>query len=185
MVYDFSDSRRIYGNHRYACGPKWASARIERNYYLPVTEPIVEGKSELEIDFIKPDRTIAQIEKPWAGFSLASIGATIVYFPLGKCSLTDDAHAQLTNLAGWLEENDDIVIEVRGHTDTNGPGDYNLILSQWRAEAATEFLVEHGVNRDQLITAWFGEDKPINIVQTPAGRTENRRVEFVPLLPLP
>lgn len=76
-----------------------------------------------------------------------------------------------------------LVMQVEGHTDTDGPDDYNLDLSQRRADSVSRFLVEKGVDAGRLRAKGFGETKPIATNKTPAGRATNRRVQFMILEP--
>ncbi len=76
-----------------------------------------------------------------------------------------------------------LVLQVEGHTDTDGPDDYNLDLSQRRADSVSKFLVEKGVEAGRLRAKGFGETKPIASNKTAAGRATNRRVQFMIIEP--
>ncbi|RMF59783.1 MAG: OmpA family protein, partial [Bacteroidetes bacterium] len=66
-----------------------------------------------------------------------------------------------------------------GHTDSTGPDDYNLRLSQARAEAVRAYLIERfGIAPERLVARGYGESQPIADNVTATGRTLNRRVEF-------
>jgi OOP family OmpA-OmpF porin len=69
-------------------------------------------------------------------------------------------------------------VRVEGHTDGVGDAARNRTLSAGRAQAVVKWLVDHGVERDRLTAEGFGPDRPIAPNNTPAGRRENRRVEF-------
>ncbi|MGQ9604289.1 MAG: OmpA family protein, partial [bacterium] len=69
-------------------------------------------------------------------------------------------------------------VEIHGHTDSIGSEAYNMKLGLRRAEAVKKYLVDHGINPDNLITKSFGETKPIATNDTKEGRQQNRRVEF-------
>ncbi len=74
----------------------------------------------------------------------------------------------------------DAIFVVAGHTDSKGPDEYNLTLSERRAESVKKFLVaEYHIREGQLIVKPYGERKPIKPNTTPEGRTLNRRVEFI------
>jgi outer membrane protein OmpA-like peptidoglycan-associated protein len=98
-----------------------------------------------------------------------------------------------TDSAELLPESDGVLLEVRdtlnahpgirrvrveGHTDATGDPGYNRELSQRRAEAVSNWLVEHGIDRSRLQSAGMGESRPIDTNATEAGRHNNRRVEF-------
>lgn len=72
-------------------------------------------------------------------------------------------------------------LEILGHTDSFGPTQVNLSLSRQRAEAVRTFLVEHGVDANTLEVHGYGSARPIADNETPAGRYENRRIEFAVL----
>jgi outer membrane protein OmpA-like peptidoglycan-associated protein len=70
------------------------------------------------------------------------------------------------------------LIEIQGHTDDKGKDDYNLDLSQRRAEAVRDYLIASGIDADRLIAKGYGETVPIAPNITSKGRAKNRRVEF-------
>lgn len=82
-----------------------------------------------------------------------------------------------------LLANPDLRVSIEGHTDNKGAADHNRSLSKKRADAVKKYLVEHGVPSDRLETVGWGPDKPIADNRTAAGRTENRRVEFIIIRP--
>ena len=67
-----------------------------------------------------------------------------------------------------------------GHTDDIGPADGNQRLSQRRADAVRNWLVDNGIDADRLTAVGYGEDQPIADNSTEEGRTANRRIEFIP-----
>jgi outer membrane protein OmpA-like peptidoglycan-associated protein len=69
-------------------------------------------------------------------------------------------------------------LEIAGHTDSRGAHDYNVQLSQDRAEAVRRYLVEKGVEPSRLVAKGYGPDQPIDTNDTVAGRQKNRRTEF-------
>jgi outer membrane protein OmpA-like peptidoglycan-associated protein len=85
----------------------------------------------------------------------------------------------LRNVAAVLQSHPEInQVQVEGHTDDKGNDEKNLTLSQKRAEAVVEFLVEQGIAPERLVPLGFGETQPIDTNDTAAGRQKNRRVEF-------
>jgi outer membrane protein OmpA-like peptidoglycan-associated protein len=78
-----------------------------------------------------------------------------------------------------LPENALLTITVSGHTDNVGDAKANLQLSQDRAEAVTDYLAAHGINKNRLLVKGVGSTKPVTDNDTQAGRDKNRRVEFV------
>jgi OOP family OmpA-OmpF porin len=103
-----------------------------------------------------------------------------VLFASGKYELTGAAQQKLTLVAGTIApqaENHDIVVE--GHTDSRGSREYNIELSQNRAQVAMNFLVARGVAAEAITAVGIGPDRPITTNDTRDGRQENRRVEII------
>ena len=90
-----------------------------------------------------------------------------------------ESFAELNKLKLFLSENPTIRIELRGHTDTQGSDTHNLDLSDRRAKAVRDFLVQKGIVVDRIQAKGFGENMPIDSNDTPQGRANNRRTEFV------
>ncbi|RJP82261.1 MAG: OmpA family protein [Candidatus Zixiibacteriota bacterium] len=78
-----------------------------------------------------------------------------------------------------LDQNSDIEVEIQGHTDNVGKHDYNTTLSQSRADAVKSWLVNAGISTNRITTEGFSFDKPLATNDTPEGRQQNRRIEFL------
>jgi outer membrane protein OmpA-like peptidoglycan-associated protein len=104
-----------------------------------------------------------------------------IHFNFGKTTLSPDSYSALDKMATFLSKNPSLQVEVAGHTDSEGPDDYNLFLSQARAEAVLKYIVDKGISKDQLIAKGYGETKPVDTNETYAGMAKNRRVELVVL----
>ncbi len=70
-------------------------------------------------------------------------------------------------------------MRVEGHTDSRGDAEFNLQLSQSRAEQVVRFLTEHGVPADRLQAQGYGDSRPVDDREAEAAWDRNRRVEFV------
>lgn len=101
-----------------------------------------------------------------------------VNFEFNSGNLTPNAKRILDDVAGAWTSQPDLKAEVSGHTDWLGPSDYNLQLSQQRADSVKRYLVESGVPGDQLTAKGYGESRPVADNETELGRAENRRVEL-------
>jgi len=75
-------------------------------------------------------------------------------------------------------ENPRIKITISGHTDDQGSEEYNQQLSERRAKAVYDFLINHNINPDALTFVGYGESKPIERNLDEKGRKMNRRIEF-------
>jgi outer membrane protein OmpA-like peptidoglycan-associated protein len=102
-----------------------------------------------------------------------------VLFDTGRATLKPGADLSLDRLASYLKGNPQTRILIEGHTDSTGSADFNQALSERRAEAVANALIERGVPADALRTLGRGEDYPVASNQSAAGRQQNRRVEIV------
>jgi outer membrane protein OmpA-like peptidoglycan-associated protein len=104
----------------------------------------------------------------------------IIYFDTGKATIQERSFALLDEIARVILEYPKLKkIRVEGHTDSVGNDVFNLKLSQARAESVAAYLRTHGVEAGRLDAAGFGEMRPIDSNDTDAGRSRNRRVEFI------
>jgi len=101
-----------------------------------------------------------------------------ILFETGKSILTTGSFAELDRLLNILEDNAAMKIEISGHTDKTGSEPLNFKLSEDRARAVVEYLVQKGIDRSRLEYKGFGSLQPIADNATATGRTKNRRVEF-------
>ncbi len=103
-----------------------------------------------------------------------------VYFDTGKTTIRSVSYSLLDEVGKVLLANPQIkLVEVGGHTDSDGDDKKNQTLSQGRAEAVVAYLVGRGVDRARLAAMGYGETKPIDTNQTADGKAKNRRVELV------
>lgn len=103
-----------------------------------------------------------------------------IYFDFDKAEIKPESAPQLEQLVAFLKNNPAMNVLIVGHTDDQGAFDYNLSLSQKRAQAVVDTLAtKHGVARSRLIPAGAGMVAPIASNRTEEGRARNRRVEIV------
>jgi peptidoglycan-associated lipoprotein len=107
-----------------------------------------------------------------------------IYFEFGKAEITTIAANELDKLVDILVDNKEIKIEMGSHTDSVDTYEYNILLSQRRAESTVNYLVSNGIAKERLVAKGYGENKPIarntnpDGSDNPAGRARNRRTEF-------
>jgi outer membrane protein OmpA-like peptidoglycan-associated protein len=101
-----------------------------------------------------------------------------VTFGFDKSDVQPQFYPVLDNVASTLQQYNQTVIEVAGHTDSVGSDSYNQQLSQRRAEAVANYLGSRGIMRDRMITVGAGKTRPIATNDTEEGRATNRRVEI-------
>jgi OOP family OmpA-OmpF porin len=102
-----------------------------------------------------------------------------INFDYNKAVLKPESMGTLNMILQVLKDNPEIKFEVGGHTDSDGADDYNLKLSQQRADAVKDQLIKMGVEASRLSAKGYGETKPISDNTTLEGKANNRRVEFV------
>lgn len=106
-----------------------------------------------------------------------------IYYDYDAFNIRPDAATELDKLAAILQENPTIKIELRSHTDSRSSNEYNLKLSQNRADAAVAYLVTRGIDRTRLVAGGYGEKELVNkckdgVECTEEEHQQNRRTEF-------
>ena len=119
--------------------------------------------------------TMVVSEKECAFFNNVIKG---VHFGNNSTELSIDASNHLHNAVQQLKANPTLKVEVQAHTDSVGDDAYNQSLSEQRAEAVRQFLLDEGVPPEQVTAVGYGESRPVADNDTPPGRARNRRVEF-------
>ncbi len=101
-----------------------------------------------------------------------------LFFETGKATLTAESDPELKRIVQVMQENATLQIEISGHTDNTGSDELNNKLSQDRADAVKNYLMNAGVKSDRIRTKGYGKTKPKADNSTEEGRQLNRRVEF-------
>lgn len=101
-----------------------------------------------------------------------------IQFKFNSAELESDTIPVLNVIVDVLQDNPDLQIEIRGYTDNIGSREYNLRLSQRRADKVKEFFVKKGLLDTRLKSKGFGLDNPVATNDTEEGRAKNRRTEF-------
>lgn len=102
-----------------------------------------------------------------------------VLFDSGKSTLKSGAFATVDRLAQALKQSPNRKLTIEGHTDSVGTEDFNMQLSESRAQAVKSALVSRGVPDSQIMAVGKGEGFPVATNDTAAGRQQNRRVEVI------
>ena len=125
-----------------------------------------------------------------SGVSVTRIGNDIVLnmpsnitFDSGKADIKAQFFEVLNSVAIVLNEFNQTLIDIYGHTDSDGSEESNLVLSNQRAGSVSQYLIGQQVNPQRMLTKGFGESQPVATNSTAAGKQQNRRVEIriVPL----
>ncbi|HOB77387.1 MAG: OmpA family protein [Bacteroidales bacterium] len=133
------------------------------NFNIPENAPY----EELNKDII--------LKKVAAG---AEIVLNNIFFDFNKATLRPESKTELQNVIEFMQQNPSVIIEISGHTDNIGSYEYNQSLSERRAKAVVDYLVEHGIPLSRFVYKGYSFSEPIATNDTEEGRQLNRRVEF-------
>lgn len=137
----------------------------------------------LDLRDIKFDQTIEK------DFNLDPIGVTTLeenvsivlnnlFFDFDKAVLRPESFPELDRIVTLMKDKPSLEIEISGHTDSSGPDQYNMNLSEKRANSVVQYLNGKSIGKERMKVLFLGENKPIDSNDTAAGRKRNRRVEF-------
>ncbi len=101
-----------------------------------------------------------------------------ITFATNSAEIAPQFYSTLNAVALVLKEFPETLIEVTGHTDSTGNEEYNLQLSQQRANSVARYLIAQGIAPNRILAKGMGESMPIAPNDTPEGRAANRRVEI-------
>ncbi len=107
------------------------------------------------------------------------IVANGIRFETGKATLRPESMGVINKIYDMMKEHPGIRLSIEGHTDNVGDAAFNQKLSEERAQSVKNKLVQMGIPAGRLATKGFGETNPVDSNDTPEGRANNRRVEFV------
>lgn len=107
-----------------------------------------------------------------------NLGGDYLKFDFDKATIRQENRELLSRIAGILLTSKDYQISVHGHTDDVGSDAYNKDLSERRAKAVRDYLVQAGIKADVMSTEGFGKSNPLVPGTTEAARAKNRRVEL-------
>jgi len=105
--------------------------------------------------------------------------ARTIYFKTNSAEFTPKTYPVLDAIVVIMKKYPSARFRIEGHTDSVGSADYNLKLSQRRANAVRDYLISKGISPDRLEAVGYGETRPIASNRTAAGRAKNRRVEII------
>jgi outer membrane protein OmpA-like peptidoglycan-associated protein len=123
----------------------------------------------------------AQLENMQASQTSRGIVLTLddVSFDKGKAQLRPGADRSIDQIAAFLNENPERRVQVEGFTDSHGTNDFNLELSQSRADAVAMAIIRRGINAERVRAVGFGEGFPVASNSNDGSRQMNRRVEII------
>lgn len=197
----FNHMNRIYVESRatFAVNAIDTKSGVQRTFYSIDDLPFTTANEGFTVE-----RTGEYIIKIFGIDNVGNIGDTVsyrvvaapdvtfkidnIYFETASARITGNSIENLKEIVDILKSYPELYVEINAHADTRGLSDYNLELSQKRAQAVVGYLVSKGISSVRLKAKGFGDSKPVNEcvkgVNCPENRhRENRRVEFRFYLP--
>jgi OOP family OmpA-OmpF porin len=166
----------------------------EKVFDLPQAAPLNGNLNQLKIDMSTSNYTNDQLGYYVSNFRFAEgssdkrskllttgkLETSGILFATNSAEVKSDNEGTIKEVASAMTENPDLKIKIIGHTDAIGKPDANLILSAKRAESVRDALVKnYKINADRMETEGKGSSAPLTDDKSEAGKTRNRRVEFV------
>lgn len=138
---------------------------------------IIGRDMDKQAEQIKSDIPGAKVERVDEGIKVEFNEK--ILFAFSKSDVGDSAKKNLNALVAILNKYPNTNIEIQGHTDSRGTDDYNMGLSERRANTVKDYLTAQGIATTRITTKGFGESAPGYTNDTPEGQAQNRRVEFL------
>ncbi len=122
----------------------------------------------------------AAMQSPPRKYSAVTVPQAIAFFDFGKYDLRTNDQANVDKYVEWMPKYPDSKVLLLGHTDLKGNDKSCVALSQQRADAIKDYLIQKGISKDRIITIACGKRNPVNSVESDDAKAqENRRVEAV------
>ncbi|MCB0710893.1 MAG: OmpA family protein [Ignavibacteriae bacterium] len=161
--------------------------RLNRFYRITYTPPECAGIHTARVFLALPEFNIPRLSAEGIYdrsviTPFDTVGSTVflnIEFDLNKATIKPESLPLIREVADAMKRYPDMLLEVRGHTDDQGSDEYNLKLSERRADAVAEALIDMGVSRLRLSIKGFGESRPLVPNDSEENRRKNRRTEFV------
>jgi OOP family OmpA-OmpF porin len=166
-------------------------SRSAGSAYVQITQvtdaplPPSPGGTSVDLDEPRPPPNDTAVKPPATDIEAAIDNAGMavledLVFASGAATLAEEDYASLAAVAAWLAANPDGTIALVGHTDASGSLAANVALSERRAEAVAEVLIDsYGADRKRIVARGVGFLAPRATNQTEEGRQKNRRVEVI------
>ena len=102
-----------------------------------------------------------------------------IHFRFDQYGIDNNAKTTLRENAEYLKQNPEMKIEIEGHCDERGANNYNIALSERRADSTKRFLVSQGIDSNRINAISYGEEKPFCFESNETCWLENRRAHFI------
>jgi outer membrane protein OmpA-like peptidoglycan-associated protein len=136
---------------------------------------IIGSRMDTKAEELDEELENAEVERVGEGIKVTFDSG--ILFDFDSSALRNEARQNLSEFAESMTDFEDTNILVVGHTDAQGAAEYNQGLSERRAESATNYLAERGIDSGRLTSVGRGETEPVASNETAEGRQQNRRVE--------
>lgn len=155
--------------------------------YLPGSTSVLKDEKECVIDRkcgVNPKEVEVVLDRiPVGDDPSGAIELKDIYYDFDKWYIRPESEGELKKLLGFMQENPDAIVEIGSHTDARAPYEYNIKLSQRRAQSVVDWLIARGVEKSRLKPKGYGETMPRNGCSdgVPCSEYEhqrNRRTEF-------
>jgi outer membrane protein OmpA-like peptidoglycan-associated protein len=157
----------------------YSTSQNNQNLVEPhFNDKIVQLKGSENNLNIKRDQNLSLLSASHLLEKQKKIQLNNLFFDFDKDTILPTSFPELERLVLFLKENKNLKIRIEGHTDNQGKAEYNLILSEKRAEKVANYLIKNGIEANRVFFKGYGSEKPIADNSTPEGRAQNRRVEF-------
>ncbi len=147
---------------------------IRKEGFFPLSGNITigDGENKFVLEEAMKLATVAEMKEKEIKIPLNNL-----FFETASFDIEATSFPQLDRLVKWIKENN-LAIEIQGHTDNVGAAGANQQLSENRAKAVRQYLIQKGVSEDKVSAAGYGENKPVASNDIEEGRAQNRRVEI-------
>ena len=178
---DATTQMAAYGDARE--GALRATLDLERSLQDDLRRDLNQLRAEAKTRQDELYKALSQMEGKFASIRRDARGTIVsladILFDFDKATLKRDVEFNLVKIATILNQFAEMKILIEGHTDAIGSDEYNLGLSQRRAQAVNDFLVSQDVVAARLSAEGYGEGRPVADNGTEEGRQKNRRVDLV------
>lgn len=164
----------LYGNVKFTITAEASGFSPSKHLIDPATAN-ADRKVILDIELGKP--LIAAPEEATIHHVGKVIRLEALIFQQRSAIISPESYPELNTVAGMLDSNPNMVIQLEGHTDTRGDARLNLKLSEQRVDAVRDYLIRKGVNKSRVKLKAFGGSMPLSRENTEEAHKLNRRVE--------
>ena len=154
--------------------------------YLPGSVSVIKDDGECKIDRkcgVNPKEVEVILGNINEGSDTLQIELKDIYYDFDKWYIRKESEPELNKVLSFMEENPDAIVEIGSHTDARAPYEYNIKLSQRRAQSVVDWLISKGISKGRLKPKGYGETQPLNgctdgVACTEYEHQRNRRTTF-------